>query len=324
MKKFVRNLLLLSFVVLAISGAEARGRRHEVKVVTNREQVKIYSSAVEDTLRIFVIADTHLWLSDEREQPYREYSERMAAAYHKTSHFKTGAATNPEQAFRQTVALAKSRGADVVALVGDILSYPSERGVEWVQEVMAEYEMPYFYTPGNHDWHYEGMEGGSHDLRKEWREKRLAALFQGHNPDCYGVDVKGVRLLFVDSSNYLIEPQQLQFIKREVRRSGPFILFQHIPMYAPSRPVGYGIGHPDWGARSDGGYKIERRERWAEEHTQLDYDYYDAITKAPNLLATFSGHVHTFGVDISAGRPHFTVGANFSAAYCEVVVMPIK
>ena len=321
---FVRNLLMLSAVVLTITVAEARGRKHEVTVVSNHEQVKIYSSAVEDTLRIFVIADTHLWLADEREEPYREYSGRMAAAYHKTSHFKSGAATNPEQAFCQTVALAKARGADVVALVGDILSYPSERGVEWVQEVMEEYDVKYFYTPGNHDWHYEGMEGSSQDLRKEWREKRLDALFQGYDPDCYGVEVKGVRLLFVDSSNYLIEPEQLQFVKREVRRGEPFILFQHIPMYAPSRPVGYGIGHPDWGAKSDGGYQIERRERWAECHTQLDYDYYDAVTKAPNLLATFSGHVHTFGVDVIAGRPHFTVGANFSAAYCEVMVRPAK
>lgn len=324
MKQVVCIIMVAMCALYSISEVEARGRRHEVTVVSNHEQVKIYSSAVEDTLRIFVIADTHLWLSDEREEPYREYSQRMAAAYHHTSHFRSGAATNPEQAFRQTVALAKARGADVVALVGDILSYPSERAVEFVQEVMQQAEMPYFYTCGNHDWHYEGMQGSSRDLRKRWREERLAPLFQGYNPDCYGVTVKGVRLLFVDSSNYLIEPQQLKFIKQEVRRGEPFILFQHIPMYAPSRPVGYGIGHHDWGAKTDGGYEIERRERWAEGHTPLDYDYYDAIVKAPNLLATFAGHVHTYGVDVIAGRSHFTVGANFSAAYYDVMVLPMR
>lgn len=326
MKQIVRIFIvaMCALCSVSVSVAEARGRKHEVTVVSNHEQVKIYSSAVEDTLRIFVIADTHLWLSDEREEPYREYSQRMAAAYHHTNHFRTGAATNPEQAFRQTVALAKARGTDVVALVGDILSYPSERGVEFVQEVMQQAGMRYYYTCGNHDWHYEGMHGSSHDLRKRWREERLKPLFQGYDPDGYGVTVKGVRLLFVDSSNYLIEPQQLQFIRQEVRRDEPFILFQHIPMYAPSRPVGYGIGHPDWGRKADGGYNIERREPWAESHTQLDYDYYDAIVEAPNLLATFAGHVHTFGCDQINGRAHFTVGASFSAAYYEVVVMPMK
>lgn len=318
------RIVLTAMLVAVVMPSFARGRKHEVTVVSNREQVKIYSSAVEDTLRIFVVADTHLWLSDEREEPFREYSNRMAAAYHTTTHFRTGAKTSPEEAFRQTIALAKQRGADVVALVGDILSYPSERGVEWVQEVMRDNEMPYFYTCGNHDWHYEGMEGSSQQLRREWREKRLSALFQGYDLDCYGVEMKGVRLLFVDSSNYEIEPEQLKFVQREVRRKEPFILFQHIPMYAPSRPAGYGIGHPDWGTKADGGYKIERRERWAESHKQVDYDYYNTIVNAPNLLATFAGHVHTFGCDIIAGRPHFTVGANFSAAYYEVVVMPLK
>ena len=316
--------ILILCVISTIAAADARGRRHEVTVVSNREQVKIYSSAVEDTLRIFVIADTHLWLSDEREEPYREYSKRMAAAYNLTNHFRTGSATNPEQAFRQTVALAKARGADVVALIGDILSYPSQRGVEFVQEVMQEYDMPYYYTCGNHDWHYEGMQGSSHELRSQWREERLKPLFQGFDPDGYGVTVSGVRLLFVDSSNYQIEPQQLRFIRQEVRRGEPFILFQHIPMYAPSRPVGYGIGHPEWGAKVDDSYKIERREQWPASHTQIDYDYYDAIVNAPNLLATFAGHVHSYGCDIINGRPHFTVGANFSAAYYEVVVMPLK
>ncbi len=323
MKTLSRIVVAVVFAAVVLPSF-ARGRKHEVSVVSNREQVRIYSSAVEDTLRIFVIADTHLWLSDEREEPYRQYSERMAAAYHVTNHFRTGAKTSPEEAFRHTISLAKQRGADAVALVGDILSYPSERGVEFVQEIMREYAMPYYYTCGNHDWHYEGMSGTSHELRKKWREERLKPLFQGYNPVAYGVTLKGVRLLFIDSSNYVIEPEQLKFVQREVRGRQPFILFQHIPMYAPSRPVGYGIAHPDWGAKSDGGHEIERRERWAESHTQVDYDYYDTVVGAPNLLATFAGHVHNYGCDIIKGRPHFTVGANFSAAYYEVVVMPMK
>lgn len=321
MKKIFSTVV---FIICAIAITSARGRKHEVTVVSNGEQVKIFSSAVEDTLRIFVIADCHLWLWDEREEPYREYSKRMASAYHSTTHFKTGRKTNPEEALRQTVALAKKKGADAIALVGDILSYPTERGVELVQQVMQEANMPYYYTCGNHDWHYEGMQGSSHKLREEWREKRLKPLFQGYDPKGYGVTVKGVRLLFVDSSTYEIEPEQLQFIRREIRRGEPFILFQHIPMYAPSRLTGHGIGHPEWGAKADGGYQIERRERWAESHTKVDYDFYDAVVKAPNLLATFAGHVHHYGCDIINGRPHFTVAANHTAAYYEVLVMPAK
>ena len=98
----------------------------------------------------------------------------------------------------------------------------------------------------------------------------------------------------------------------------------HIPLYAPGRRVSYGIGNPNWGADNDGGYKIERREQWpAEGHTQTDYEFYEAVTSAPNLLASFSGHVHNNGVDIIKGKPHFTVEANAKGGYYEVLIMPI-
>lgn len=314
-------ILLLLFCPMV---SRAKKFKQEVIHSCTGEQVKIYSSAVTDTLRIFVIADTHLWLSDERETPFRQYSKRMAAAYNETTHFKTGEKTNPEKAFRETVSLAKKRGADVIALLGDIVSYPSEKAVEWVKMVMDEVGIPYYYTCGNHDWHYEGMEGTSQELRKKWRQERLMPLFRDNDPVAYGVEHKGVRLLFFDTSNNEIEERQLQFIREEARRDEPFILFQHIPLYAPSRSVGYGIGHPQWGAATDGGYKIERRNQWPEGHKKVDYDFYDTLVEAPNLLATFAGHVHLFGTDIIKGRPHFTVGPNCTGAYYEVVVMPLK
>ncbi|MEE1145562.1 MAG: hypothetical protein UHS32_02165, partial [Bacteroidaceae bacterium] len=107
-------ILLLLFCPMA---SQAKKFKQEVIHSCTGEQVRIYSSAVTDTLRIFVIADTHLWLSDEREAPFRQYSKRMAAAYNETTHFKTGEKTNPEKAFRQTVALAKAKNADVIALL---------------------------------------------------------------------------------------------------------------------------------------------------------------------------------------------------------------
>lgn len=325
----VALILAATVVVLpqAISAKrykKAQKAHKEVIYSYETPTVRIYSSDVVDTLRMFVIADTHLWLSDEREEPFRQYSKRMASAYHKTKHFQTGKQTNPEEAFKATMALAKSRGADVVALLGDIVSYPSERGVEFVQEVVEQTGIPTYYTCGNHDWHYEGMDGHRLELRDEWRGKRLMPLFGENNPAIYGVEMKGVRLVFVDSSTYDIEPEQLKFMQREVKQGKPFIMMQHIPMYAPSRPFGYGIGHPDWGAKTDNGYKLERRQQWPEEgHQPIDYEFYDLVTTAPNLLATFAGHVHMFGTDIINGRPHFTVGANFQGAYYEVLVMPL-
>ena len=58
--------------------------------------------------------------------------------------------------------------------------------------------------------------------------------------------------------------------------------------------------------------------------SDIDYDFYETLVEAPNLLATFAGHVHVYGTDIIKGRPHYTVAANHSGAYYEVTVMPLK
>ncbi len=330
MKKIL--LLLPSIILVALtlailpqllSGLQRAKPGPEVIYSSTGPNINIYSSAVSDTVRLMVFADTHLWMNDEREEPYREYSARMAGAYHSVKHFQTGAPTTPEESFLATIRLAQQRGVDAIAMLGDIVSYPSERGVEWIGEVLDTVAIPCYYTSGNHDWHYEGMEGSSESLREKWRGERLMSLFGDNDPDAYTVEVKGVRLLLVDDSNYKITPEQRDAVAAEVKSDKPFILMHHIPFYAPSRSVSFGIGHPDWSAATDKNYKIERREQWpAEGHTEVDYEFYDLATSAPNLLASIAGHVHSYGVDIIHGRPHYTVGANAQGAYYIVNIMP--
>ena len=330
MKKIL--LLLPSIILVALtlailpqllSGLQRAKPGPEVIYSSTGPNINIYSTEVSDTVRLMVFADTHLWMSDAREEPYREYSARMAGAYHSVKHFQTGAPTTPEESFVATIRLAQQRDVDAIAMLGDIVSYPSERGVEWVGEVLDTVAIPCYYTSGNHDWHYEGMEGSSESLREKWRGERLMSLFGDNDPDAYAVEVGDVRLLLVDDSNYKITPEQRDAVAAEVKSGKPFILLHHIPLYAPSRSVSFGIGHPDWSAATDKNYKIERREQWpAKGHTEVDYEFYDLATSAPNLLASIAGHVHSYGVDIINGRPHYTVGANAQGAYYIVNIMP--
>jgi hypothetical protein len=64
--------------------------------------------------------------------------------------------------------------------------------------------IPYLFTAGNHDWHYEGMPGSSDYLRETWIKKRLTPLYQGENP-LYAVrKINGIRILTIDNSTYEI------------------------------------------------------------------------------------------------------------------------
>ena len=298
----------------------------QTTVYQNGQVIRIYDRSVTEPVRIFVISDTHLFRSDEREDPYRQYSKRMSKAYNTTRHFLSGKPTNPEESLLQTLSLAREKKADAIAVLGDLVSYPSEAGVEWAKAVLDSCGIPWFYTTGNHDWHYEGTEGSEIDLREEWTRKRLLPLYKGYNHECYSVTVKGIKLIFVDNATYQILPSQLKAFSAEIKGKEPKLLFGHIPYYAP----GYGIttvAHPDWGYDTDRGYRAERRERWpVDGFNKTTMDFWRAILKATrrnHLVASFSGHHHVQQTAIVDSWTQFTVAANCQGGYFEVVIEPM-
>lgn len=268
--------------------------------------------------RMLFLSDTHLWQSDVREEPYRQYSQRMAGAYNQTKHFQTGEATDPMAAFEQTLAYAVAKEIDLLVLGGDIFSYPSEAAIEWVIDKLKACGLPYLYTTGNHDWHYEGMEGSSTALRREWIGKRLMGLYAGRNPYMQHVDINGVRFLAIDDSNYEIMPEQLAYFEQHTHDGLPVVLLMHIPLYAPGRPVNFGCGHPDWGASSDKIFDVERRERWPEKgHTATTMEFHRQVFANNNVIGIVAGHTHAQSLDVVSGIPQFVAPPNAYGGFLE-------
>ncbi len=278
--------------------------------------------------RILHVTDTHLFLDDERGKDFVQYSARMATAYHQTAHYMTGTPTGPMESLEAALRFAREKKVDAVALTGDILSFPSEAAADWLLERLEKLKVdgiPYFFTSGNHDWHYEGWPGSDAAKREEWIPKRLGKLYpETADPLAYSVCVKGVRHLFIDDSIYEILPVQLDFLKKELAFGDPTVVWMHIPPYAPGRGIGFGCGHPKWGAETDRNWKIERRERWREGgHTQVSFDFYRLLCESPNLLGTFCGHVHATTLDIVNGKPFIATEANARGAWRLVEFRPM-
>ncbi|MBF8788729.1 metallophosphoesterase family protein [Pseudomonas asiatica] len=202
------GLTTLGMACAGAAVAQPSQHFHRGNFSSTGNQVRFFGPAFAKPTRVFFLSDTHLWQSDDRELPYRQYSERMAAAYNSTQHFQTGQATTPMQAFAATLDLAVEQKVDLLVLGGDIFSYPSEAAIEWMQAKVVETGLPYVYIAGNHDWHYEGMPGSAVDLRREWSEKRLKPLYQGANPLMATHDVQGIRFIVIDDSTNEILPEQ--------------------------------------------------------------------------------------------------------------------
>ncbi len=287
--------------------------------------VRFFNKDVTERFTMIMLADTHLFRDDQRGEAYREFSSRMAKAYNQTRHFQNNEPTNPEESFEKTLAIAQKENAKMVVLGGDIFSFPSEAAIEWALDKLKSANLPYLYVAGNHDWHYEGMKGSIGYLRETWIQKRLLPLYQQEDPMMTVREINGVRLVALDNSDYQITKEQLAFFRKEITSGKPIVLIMHIPLYAPERPMGFGCGHPEWCARTDKNYELEKRERWPEAgHTSTTRAFYNEVFSAPNLLGVLAGHTHRQSLDVQNGLPQIVTHANAHGAYLKVEFVPAE
>ena len=326
-KRMDRRELILSLAAvssgLAYTPAQAPRLRRQGAFSIDGHRVRFYHPGVREPFSIVMLADTHLFRDDERGEAFKDYSGRMAKAYNQTLHFQTREATHPEACFEQTLAIAARENARLVALIGDIFSFPSEAAIEWAAERLEKAGLPWLYVAGNHDWHYEGMPGPLATLRDTWIQRRLLRMYQNHNPLMASLEIGGVRFVALDNSDYQVTEAQLAFFQKEIALGQPTVLMVHIPLYAPGRPVGFGCGHPDWGASTDKNYALERRERWPESGpSPATQAFYKSVHSAPNLLGVLAGHIHAQSLDVTDGLPQIVAQANATGAYLSVEFLP--
>ena len=290
----------------------------------DQQKVSFYSEIINESIKVVHIADTHLFMDDKRGVPFQEFSKRMAKAYNQTTHFQTREKTNPKESFEKTLAFAKEIDADVINLVGDIFSFPSEAAIDWVRYKLEATGIPFIYVAGNHDWHYEGMKGSLESLRNTWIKKRLLPLYQGNDPLMAAYEIKGIQFLAIDNSTYQINEEQLNFLSDQISTGLPLILLVHIPMYAPGKNISFGCGNPFWGAATDESFELERRLKWpAGGHTQTTFDFYKKVFNAPNLLGIFAGHIHRNSIEVICGKPQIVSDDNASGGYLDITFLPL-
>ncbi len=316
---FMKRIGFLATAILVLFSLSCSEEQVAKEFSTSGHNINLYTSSVSEPVTLFLAADTHMTISDEREEPFRVYSKRMSTPYNNSKHYKTGEMTAQTECFSEFLSAAEKNKADAVIHLGDLMSYPSEYAVEWVcNQVQNTITVPFYYTSGNHDWHYEGMEGHQLDLRDEWETKRLSPLYFGNNPLYYSAVVKGIRLIFIDDSLNEILPEQAEFVKSEVAKGDPAIVFAHIPFYSTGRNCNYGICHPEW---KDINLKYEGREPWTPEaHAEAMEEYKQIVTTSPNVLAVFQGHVHSQTLDIINGTPSFSLAPNAYGHFYKVTV----
>ena len=297
-KSFVGTVVIVA-VVISLSGCISNSIKND-KIKTKHTftdfDATISISNLKEPVKILHITDSHISIVDNAEKEYHEYAGRMDKAYREEKNYKTGKDTKKADEFLELMDIAKVQKVDLILLTGDIINNPSKSSRNFVQENLQKTGIPYIFVAGNHDWHYEGMDGSANELRETWIQNTLLPLYNGKNPLYSSQIVKGINFVVIDNSTYQITQKQLDFYKDQIALDKPIVLLMHIPLYLDKdgeKDAVHTCGDPRWGWDMDHGYEAERRERWSRTgNDSTTLEFCKKVMNSNNLVAILTGHTH--------------------------------
>ena len=313
---------------LSLSGCAVQKKGSDIFHAASDFHTDIYIKGLEKKTRILHLTDTHISIYDEGEKQYHEFGARMDNAFLDREHHKTGESVSSVDGFAELMALVKKQEFDFIALTGDIVNNPSKASVKFVIDEIEKTGVPFIYTAGNHDWHYEGMEGSADELRQTWIEKGLAPFYGDDNPLCYARRVNGLNFVCIDNSTYQVNDEQLAFFKDQESFGLPIVLLMHIPLYTPKAGERNGVstcGDPRWGEASDRGYEIERRQKWSKAgNMPSTVEFVERVKTSDTVVATFVGHIHRARIEsLGSSSMQYTTGGSYNGRYRIVEFKPL-
>lgn len=178
---------------------------------------------------------------------------------------------------------------DLVVHSGDLIDFISIPCVEFAREYLQNEKV--LFVAGNHE--YWRCDGGIEDMAY-----RMESIAQSGGPLCEGLlynahIIGGVNFVGIDESYHQAEYEQLDFLKEEVKKGYPVVLFMHAPLYEEElykqsyafwNNENYVLGcdpavHPE----------IIGDQTEPTESTKAFYDY---VIGEKQIKAVLTGHLH--------------------------------
>lgn len=260
-------------------------------------------------LKILHVTDSHMAEGDARDPAAATHVEDFGARFAA----RTPGQVPPREVFIDTLGRRREEGLDAAVLTGDIIHFPTYRGLEVISEGLASLDVPSLYTLGNHDWHFPHL---------PWSEETRAAHYPrfhdltAGDPACQSLEVGGVRLIALDNSTYQMSGRQVEFLRQELSHDQPCLLFIHIPLVIGSlTPSVMEMWKAPIMMAAEDGWSEETRERWKVPGNEAPtLACHDLLVNGDteHLAGIFCGHVHFAHADAyREGRYQYVTAPGF-------------
>lgn len=231
---------------------------------------------LEKPLKILHITDSHLpfYCESDTEEIINQAKKRNQAA----------SVENLEKLMKYG-----EENCDIIVHTGDLIDFISKPCVEFAREYLKNDKV--LFVAGNHE--YWRCDGGTEDMA--YRMKSIEAM---GGELCDGMlynshIVGGVNFVGIDESYHQAEYEQLDFLKKEVEKGYPVILFMHAPLYEEEL---YKKSYELWNEENYilGCDTVRHPEIIGDmtEPTEATKAFYEYVTGEKRIKAVLTGHLH--------------------------------
>lgn len=258
-----------------------------MKVLKNHIRI-----GIEKPFTVLHASDTHITFADERDG-----DRKVRLSVDRTRCF-TAASDNLQ--FLKNKAAAENK---TIIYTGDLIDFVSELNIEKAKEFTDSVDI--FMAAGNHEFSlYLGEEKEDAAYRNRSLPKVQTAF--KNNLRYSSREINGVLFVALDNSYYLIEKEQLDFLKAECNRGLPVILCMHTPLYTRELYDFMRKGE------SVPAYLMSVPEELMQDYSEdrfiqqrqdsLTAEAFDFIVNCDAIKALITGHIHKNYVGLINGK----------------------
>lgn len=229
------------------------------------------------------LTDTHMVVpGGEDSDQIVEYTEQRLAEFRNEEDVASA------EQFEQWMDYANRQQVNALLLGGDIIDCPTAAGIEHLEEHLEKLEMPYLYTPGNHDWTFP-WEYMTQYGRETYRP--MLEPYMQSNCAIHELELEDLIIVAVDNSTNQIAPEAMEEYRTILEKKKPVIVMLHVPLLTQSvltkaKEV-WSSGVVLGGGNYGGIYPDEVSTEFIELTTAED---------SP-VVAVLAGHVHFYDRD---------------------------
>lgn len=332
MKKWLWSLLM----VLVLTGC---GQNEEIEAVTETAatEVEMVAGPVKEDIllwdeksitipglqqdyEVWVMSDLHMTLVNEEES-----DEIIQYANERRPGFVNETGVSQDEILSVFITEANEEQPDLILFGGDILDFPSEANLAFLQEKLDALTVPYVFTMGNHDWTFpwEYMtQSGIEKYRPLFDgylygnfagETSLPVLTAVNNTYACLIELDHMVILAIDNSSNQVAAEALELVEMAYDMEKPIVLLQHVP-YSTENLIAEAA--KNWSNPVTLGMQVHGGIAPNEASTDLWYKTHDE--ESP-IKAVFAGHIHfPYEEELSNATVQLVTDAAFKGSVTKV------